>query len=66
MEMCKLQYSKTAKTDSVQFADLKFPKQYNKLEVLVVLCGISVRVFYFYTEKKTPRFFLKKTRISCV
>lgn len=55
--MCKLQYSKTAKTDSVWFADLKFPKQYNKLEVLVVLCGISVRVFYFYTEKKTPRFF---------
>lgn len=55
--MCKLWYSKTAKTDTVWFADLKFPKQYNKLEVLVVLCGISVRVFYFNTEKKPQGLF---------
>lgn len=44
--------SKTAKTDTVWFSDWKFPKQYNKLEDLVMLCGISVRVFYSYTVKK--------------
>lgn len=44
--------SKTAKTDTVWFDEGNFPKQYNKLEDFVMLCGISVKVFHSYCEKK--------------
>lgn len=43
--------SKTAKTDTVWFDEGKFPKQYNKLEDFIMLCGISVKVFHSYLQK---------------
>lgn len=61
--------SKTAKTDTVWFADWKFPKHYNKLNNLVVLRGIPGRLFYSVKRKLTlpclpltppPLFFFKE------
>lgn len=32
--------SKADKTGTIQFAEWNFPEQYNKLEALVMLCGV--------------------------
>lgn len=46
--------SKTAKTDTVWFADWKFPEQYDKLNNLIVLRGIPGRLFYSVKKKQHP------------
>lgn len=52
--------SKTAKTDTVRFADFKFPKQYSKLEDLVMLCNTSLWEYFIPTLWKRPRFLKKQ------
>lgn len=45
--------SKVAKKGTVQFVQWKFPKQHNKLEGLVILCGILWE--YFIPTWKEPK-----------
>lgn len=45
--------SKAAKTSTIRFVEWKFPKQYNKLEVLIMLCGVLWD--YFIPTLKEPK-----------